>query len=413
MADCVFENSINTGDQMDLTKIEKLQALIKKNGLDGWLFYDFRGSNDLALSVLEIPAKAHLTRRFFYFVPAEGEPHKVAMAIELDNLAHLPGELHPYSSYESLNAIMGSILKGVKKVAMEYSPMNAIPYLSKLDAGTYEYLKTFGLEIVSSGDLLTEFTAVWTKEQYDDNAPVAHALTDIVNMCWKFIKEKIETVGETTEYEVQKLIMDEIERRGYYTDHEVIVGVNGNGANPHYSPTPEVWEKIRKDDFVLIDLWAKPNKENGVWADITWTGYVGTEVPERYVKIFNIVKDAREAAFNLVSERFAKGEEVRGWEVDAVTRKVIVDAGYGEYFVHRTGHSITTTLHGTGPHNDNFETKDMRIILPGTSFSIEPGIYLKGDFGVRSEIDVYIHPDGKVEQTGGPRQFAVVPILKG
>lgn len=396
---------------MDLNKIEKLQALIKKNGLDGWLFYDFRGSNDLALSVLEIPAKAHLTRRFFYFVPAEGEPHKVAMAIELHNLAHLPGELHPYSSYESLNAIMGSILKGVKKVAMEYSPMNAIPYLSKLDAGTYEYLKTFGLEIVSSGDLLTEFTAVWTKEQYDDNAPVAHALTDIVNMCWKFIKEKIETVGETTEYEVQKLIMDEIERRGYYTDHEVIVGVNGNGANPHYSPTPEVWEKIRKDDFVLIDLWAKPNKENGVWADITWTGYVGTEVPERYVKIFNIVKDAREAAFNLVSERFAKGEEVRGWEVDAVSRKVIVDAGYGEYFVHRTGHSITTTLHGTGPHNDNFETKDMRIILPGTSFSIEPGIYLKGDFGVRSEIDVYIHPDGKVEQTGGPRQWEVVPIM--
>lgn len=398
---------------MDLKKIEKLQALIKKNGLDGWLFYDFRGSNDLALSVLEIPAKAHLTRRFFYFVPAEGTPHKVAMAIELHNLAHLPGELHPYSRYESLNAIIGSILKGVKKVAMEYSPMNAIPYLSKLDAGTYEYLKTFGLEIVSSGDLLTEFTAVWTNEQYDDNIPVAHALTDIVNMCWKFIKEKIETTGETTEYEVQKLIMDEIERRGYYTDHEVIVGVNGNGANPHYSPSPEVFEKIHKDDFVLIDLWAKPNKDNGVWADITWTGYVGTEVPERYIKIFNIVKDAREAAFNLVSERFAKGEEVRGWEVDAVTRKVIVDAGYGEYFVHRTGHSITTTLHGTGPHNDNFETKDMRIILPGTSFSIEPGIYLKGDFGVRSEIDVYIHPDGKVEQTGGPRQFAVVPILKG
>lgn len=397
---------------MDQHKIDKLQQLIKKNNLDGWLFYDFRGSNDLALSVLEIPAKAHLTRRFFYFVPAVGEPQKVAMAIELHNLAHLPGKMHPYSSYESLNSIIGEILKGVKKVAMEYSPMNAIPYLSKLDAGTFEFLKTFGIEIVSSGDLLTEFTAVWTKEQYDDNIPVAHALTDIVKLCWKFIKEKIETTGETTEYEVQKLIMDEIEKRGFETDHEVIVGVNGNGANPHYSPTPEVWEKIKKDDFVLIDLWAKPKKDNGVWADITWTGYVGTEVPERYVKIFEIVKDAREAALNLVTERFAKGETVRGWEVDAASRKVIVDAGYGEYFVHRTGHSITTNLHGTGPHNDNFETKDMRIILPGTSFSIEPGIYLKGDFGVRSEIDVYIHPDGKVEQTGGPRQFEVIPIMK-
>lgn len=397
---------------MTQEKIIKLQNLIKKNGLDGWLFYDFRGSNDLALSVLEFPAKAHLTRRFFYFIPAEGTPQKVAMAIELHNLAHLPGDMHPYSDYHSLNKIMVSLLNGVKKVAMEYSPKNAIPYLSKLDAGTYEYLKDFGIEIVSSGDLLTEFTAVWTKEQYDDNIPVANALTDIVNLCWKFIKEKIESTGETTEYEVQKLIMDEIEKRGFETDHEVIVGVNGNGANPHYSPTPEVWEKIHRDDFVLIDLWAKPKKDNGVWADITWVGFVGTEVPERYVKIFNIVKDAREAAFNLVCERFKKGEEVRGWEVDDASRKVIADAGYAEYFVHRTGHSITTTLHGTGPHNDNFETQDMRLILPGTSFSIEPGIYLKGDFGVRSEIDVYIHPNGKVEQTGGERQWSVVPILK-
>ncbi|MBK7868830.1 MAG: M24 family metallopeptidase [Ignavibacteriales bacterium] len=397
---------------MTQEKITKLQNLIKKNGLDGWLFYDFRGSNDLALSVLEFPAKAHLTRRFFYFIPAEGTPQKVAMAIELHNLAHLPGDMHPYSDYNSLNKIMATLLKGVKKVAMEYSPKNAIPYLSKLDAGTYEYLKDFGLEIVSSGDLLTEFTAVWTKEQYDDNIPVAIALTDIVNLCWKFIKEKIESTAETTEYEVQKLIMDEIEKRGFETDHEVIVGVNGNGANPHYSPTHEVWEKIHKDDFVLIDLWAKPKKDNGVWADITWVGYVGTEVPERYIKIFDIVKDAREAAFNLVSERFAKGEEIRGWEVDDASRKVIADAGYAEYFVHRTGHSITTTLHGTGPHNDNFETQDMRLILPGTSFSIEPGIYLKGDFGVRSEIDVYIHVNGKVEQTGGERQWSVVPILK-
>lgn len=236
---------------MTQEKINKLQNLIKKNGLDGWLFYDFRGSNDLALSVLEFPAKAHLTRRFFYFIPAEGIPQKVAMAIELHNLAHLPGDMHPYSDYNSLNKIMATLLKGVKKVAMEYSPKNAIPYLSKLDAGTYEYLKDFGIEIVSSGDLLTEFTAVWTKEQYEDNIPVAHALTDIVNLCWKFIKEKIESTGETTEYEVQKLIMDEIEKRGFETDHEVIVGVNGNGANPHYSPTPEVWEKIHKDDFVL------------------------------------------------------------------------------------------------------------------------------------------------------------------
>ncbi|MBP9122055.1 MAG: M24 family metallopeptidase [Ignavibacteriaceae bacterium] len=397
---------------MTQEKINKLQNLIKKNGLDGWLFYDFRGSNDLALSVLEFPAKAHLTRRFFYFIPAEGIPQKVAMAIELHNLAHLPGDMHPYSDYNSLNKIMATLLKGVKKVAMEYSPKNAIPYLSKLDAGTYEYLKDFGIEIVSSGDLLTEFTAVWTKEQYEDNIHVAHALTDIVNLCWKFIKEKIESTGETTEYEVQKLIMDEIEKRGFETDHEVIVGVNGNGANPHYSPTPEVWEKIHKDDFVLIDLWAKPKKDNGVWADITWVGYVGTEVPERYIKIFNIVKDAREAAFNLVSERFKNSQEVRGWEVDDASRKVIADAGYAEYFVHRTGHSITTNLHGTGPHNDNFETQDMRLILPGTSFSIEPGIYLKGDFGVRSEIDVYIHADGRVEQTGGERQWSVVPILK-
>ncbi len=206
--------------------------------------------------------------------------------------------------------------------------------------------------------------------------------------------------------------MTEFKRRNFYTDDPPIVGVNENGANPHYTPTKQKHNKIKRGDFVLIDLWAKPNNEDGVWADITWVGFVGTSVPAKYTKVFNIVAEARDTAFNLVESRFKQEKEVRGYEVDAVSRKVIEAAGYGKYFIHRTGHSVTTDLHGSGAHMDNFETKDERLILPSTSFSIEPGIYLPGDFGVRSEIDVFITKEGRVMITGKEKQNEVVAILK-
>jgi Xaa-Pro aminopeptidase len=392
-------------------KIEKIQSIIRRMNIDGWLLFDFRNSNDLALSILEIGESAHLTRRFFYFIPANGTPVKIVNAIEVHNLAHLPGTELKYASHKSLFEHLTSILKDVKSIAMEYSPLNAIPYVSKVDAGTIEFVKSFGVEIVSSADMITLLDAVWTDEQYNENVEVATALTDIVKSAYNLIKDKIIANETITEYDVQKFILNEFDKRKYFTDHPPIVGVNENSANPHYSPTETVFKEINKGDFVLIDLWAKQNKPSGVWADITWNGFVSDTISEKYVNVFNIVKDARDAAFNLVVERFKNNLEIRGYEVDDASRNVIEKAGYGEYFIHRTGHSITTSLHGSGPHMDNFETRDERLLLPGTSFSIEPGIYINGDFGVRSEIDVFIHSDGRVEQTGGERQKELIAIL--
>ncbi|MGE5399083.1 MAG: M24 family metallopeptidase [Ignavibacteriales bacterium] len=392
--------------------LKKIQNILKEMNFDAWLFYDFRGSNGLAHEILNVSPEAHLTRRFFYFVPREGEPVKIINGIEAFHLDHLPGKKLTYSSHASLDKHLRDTLSQVKTIAMEYSPMNAIPYVSRVDAGTIEYLKTFGLDIKSSGDLISMFGACWTPEQFEENKTAANALYDIVRVSFNFIKEKINAGENITEYDVQQLIMNEFRNRNMVTDSDAIVAVNENSANPHYAPDENTHKDIKKEDFVLIDLWAKMNTPEAVMADITWVGYVGETVPEKYTRIFNIVAAARDKAFELVQNRFAEGTELRGYEVDNACRSVINEAGYGDQFIHRTGHSITTETHGSGAHMDNFETKDERMVLPSTSFSIEPGIYLTGDFGVRSEIDVYITPDGKVISTGRERQHEVVPILK-
>ena len=400
------------GAFMENLNLKKIQNILAKMNIDAWLLYDFRFSNELALNMLGITKKSHLTRRFYYLIPQKGKPIKIANAIETFHFDNLPGKLLPYASYESLIKNLKLSLSGIKKVAMEYSPMNSIPYISRVDAGTIEQIKSLGVEIVSSADLISMYNAIWTKKQFEENLPVAHALTDIVHKAFGFIKKNILSSKSINEYDVQQFIMAEFNRRKFYTDDPPIVGVNENSANPHYTPTKQKNKKIKKGDFVLIDLWAKPNKEDGVWADITWVGFAGNSIPEKYSKIFNIVAKARDTAFELVASRFKQGKEVRGYEVDAASRKVIEQAGYGKYFIHRTGHSITTDLHGSGAHIDNFETKDERLILPSTSFSIEPGIYLPGDFGVRSEIDVFITKESKVIITGKEKQKEVVAILK-
>lgn len=392
--------------------LEKIQNILSKMGFDAWLFYDFRGSNDLALSILDISKESHLTRRFYYLIPKQGSPIKIVNGIEAGHLDHLPGNKLIYSNHITLTKHLTDSLKNIKKIAMEYSPKNAIPYVSKVDAGTIEQIKEFGVEIISSADMISMFNAVWTEEQYNENKPVAEALYDIVKKAFLFIKENIVNNKEVSEYDVQQFIMKEFEIRDYFTDHPPIVGVNENSANPHYSPDKNHSKTIHKSDFVLIDLWAKVNKPSGVWSDITWVGFIGDVVPGRYSKIFNIVAKARDEAFNLVTKRFKEGKAVRGFEVDDASRNVIKDAGYADYFIHRTGHSITEDLHGSGSHIDNFETKDERLILPSTSFSIEPGIYLPGDFGIRSEIDVYITLKGEVISTGKERQKEVLAILK-
>jgi len=392
--------------------ITKIQHILKNRKIDGWLLFDFRNSNDLALEILGIKKESHLTRRFFYFIPQTGNPSKIVNAIEEHNLAHLPGEKLSYSSHNSLREQLGKALAGSKTIAMEYSPLNAIPYLSKVDAGTLELIKTFGVQVVSSADLITQFTALWSPEQYAENVPVAKALVKIAKDAFNFIKISVLARDTLNEYSVQQFIAEEFRKNKLVTDFPPIVGVNENSANPHYAPDETTFKEIKENDFVLIDLWAKRKNDSSVWSDITWVGFVGKEVPERYITIWEIVKNARDAAFDFVVKRFNVNQPVYGFEVDDASRKVIEDAGYGKFFIHRTGHSITTTLHGSGPHMDNYETKDERRLLPSTSFSIEPGIYLTGDFGIRSEIDVFIHPDGKVEQTSGVKQEEIVAILK-
>jgi Xaa-Pro aminopeptidase len=391
--------------------LNKIQGILSKMNIDGWLLYDFRGSNDVALDILDIPRETHLTRRFYYFIPKVGNPVKIVNSIEAYHLDHLPGIKLKYSSHVSLQNHLKETLKNIRRAAMEYSPFNSIPYVSKVDGGTLEQIKSFGVEIVTSGDLISLFGSVWNEEQYLDNIPVANALTDIAYGAFNFIKSKILSGKITSELEVQEYIDTEIDKRNYITEPPTIVGVNENSGNPHYGPSKEDFKEIRNGDFVLIDLWAKTKEPFAVWADITWTGYVGESVPEKYTNIFNIVAEARDTAFNLVAARFKQGKEIKGYEVDDSARNVITKAGFGEYFFHRTGHSITTDLHGSGAHMDNYETKDERLLLPSTSFSIEPGIYLP-EFGVRSEIDVFVKPDGTVIQTGGERQKEVVAILK-
>lgn len=397
---------------MQNSDIKQIQNILNKLDLDAWLLYDFRGSNELALSVLKIPPEKIASRRIFYFIPKTGQPLKIVNAIEASNLDHLPGEKLVYASYQSLNDILAKVLKTVKNVAMEYSPNNNIPYLSKVDAGSTEMIRSFGVDIMSSADLITMFTAIWTEIQYKDNIPVAKGLTDIVDKACIYIRNKLLAGVALNEFEVQKFIFDEIENgHKWIAGHPPIVAVNDNSANPHYAPTKNQHTVMKEGDFTLIDLWAKVNKPDGVWGDITWVAFIGDKVPQKYINVFNIVAAARDSAFELVSRSFSNGNELRGYEVDDAARRVINDAGYGEYFIHRTGHSITTDGHGSGAHMDNFETHDDRLIIPGNSFSIEPGIYLPGEFGIRSEIDVYIHPDGKVVSTGA-MQKEIIPVLK-
>ncbi len=399
---------------MELQKIFKLQNILKELEIDGWLLYDFKGSNKIAYKILEIDNNFHITRRFFYFIPKIGEPIQIVSAVEanvLDKL-NLPGKKIVYSNLSSLHYALSEILSNIKKIAMEYSPKNMIPYISYVDAGTIELVKSYEVEIISSGDLISKFTAIWTKEQYEENKPVAINIYKIVKEAFGFIKDCINSGKVVKEYDVQQYILQQFENYNYITDYPPIVAINANAADPHYEISKEKSAEIKDGDLVLIDLWCKPNKQDAVWSDITWMGYVGADIPEKYKKIFSILVDAREKAFELVAERFAKKIPLKGYEIDIAARQVIDEAGYGKFFVHRTGHSITTDLHGDGPNADNYESKDERIIMPGMSFSIEPGIYIPGEMGFRTEIDVFVNFEGYVECLGGERQYEIYPIMK-
>lgn len=393
-----------------MKKILDAQKYLKEMHLDGWLLYDFHGNNQLTRTFLGIPSHQVTTRRFFYWIPVKGDPVKLVHAIEAHVLDHCPGEKRKFLSWQSLESEVGKILKGAKKIAMEYSPKNAIPYVSKVDAGTVDLVRSFGVEVVSSADFLPHFTAVLSKEQGASQVRAGQKCDEIVNGAWKWIGEHL-VKGETiTEYDVQQKIASDFKKNNLVTDHDPIVGVNAHSADPHYEPLKESSSPIRKGDFVLIDLWAKEKGEWTVFGDITRVAVADSKPTKRQEEIFQIVRKAQKAAVSLVKSRFAAKKRVEGWEVDDAARSVITQAGYGEFFIHRTGHSIEVELHGSGAHMDNLEMHDVRPILPGTCFSVEPGIYLPGEFGVRLELDVYVHLDLTVEVTGG-EQNAIVCLL--
>lgn len=384
-------------------KIQEAQKYLREMKIDGWLLYDFHKNNPLVHQFLKL--KQMTTRRFFYWIPAHGDPVKIVHAIEPRVLDGLPGEKRTYLSWQSLEKEVRETVKGAKKIAMEYSPKNAIPYISRVDGGTIDLISSFGIEVVSSGDFLPHFTAVLTEAQIQSQIRAAKALDTIVNDAWKWIADHLSR--GITEYDVQQKIVADFNRLHLTADDAPIVAVNQHSADPHYQPEKKTSSPIRKGDFILIDLWAKEKKEGAIFGDITRVGVAASAPTKQQQEIFQIVRNAQKAAIALVKDRFAHKKRLEGWEVDEAARKVIRDAGYGEFFIHRTGHSIEEELHGSGAHMDNLEMHDVRPILPATCFSIEPGIYLPDEFGVRLELDILIHKDGAVEITGGEQDQLV------
>lgn len=392
------------------TRVADIQQALRHSELDGWLFYDFRGSDPLAYRVLLLDPARHVTRRWYYWIPSSGQPVKVLHRIEPHVLEELPGQDQLYVSWEQQHAQLSSLLKGLRCVAMQYSPLNAVPYVSRVDAGTIELIRSFGVDVVSSANLVQRFEAVWTDEQRDSHRFATEALRRIVDEAFTHVRDSVVKGRDLSEYGLQQFILSRIHDGGMTTSSAPIAAVNAHSADPHYGPGPVGSSPIRRDDLVLIDLWAKRTEPGSVYGDITWTGYTGTQVPAKHRTVFGHVRDGRDQALSFVREQVRSGAFPFGWEVDDVCRRVIRDAGYGEFFLHRTGHSIGEEVHGNGANIDNLETQDRRRLLPRTCFSIEPGIYLPGEFGIRSELDVYLSNDDALVY-GQPLQDEIIAIL--
>jgi len=386
-----------------------VQSAIREFGFDGWLLYDFRGLNVLALRVLGIPDNSIGSRRFFYFIPAEGKPIKLVHRIESSALDHLPGEKVVYLRWQELHAGLKQLIGDSKSIAMEYSPKNANPYISRVDAGTVELVRECGAEVGSSGNLIQYFEARWTPEQWQLHLQADELNRAAFDLAWKYIADNVRSGKTIRETDLQDYVMGYYAKNNMTTYHPPIVGVGSNSGDPHYAPEKGTDKEIKEGDFILLDMWVKMNVPNGVYSDVTKVGFVGDSVPEAFTKVFNIVAASRDAGIELAKSAFAEGRELQGWEIDRACRDVIEEAGYGDYFIHRTGHNIGMETHGNGAHMDDLETKEERLVMPRTCFSIEPGIYLD-EFGVRCEIDVYVDENSKVHVTGGV-QTEVMPIL--
>jgi Xaa-Pro dipeptidase len=369
--------------------IEEIQRALQRDGLDGWLFFDHHRRDPLAYRVLGLPSNLEPTRRWYYFIPAWGEPRKLVHRIESYTLDSLPGLKQTYASWADQQQKLESILSGARRVAMQYSPRCAIPYVSLVDAGTLELVRACEVEVVSSANLIQEFEARWTEQQYHSHVE-AGKLVDLVRReAFELAGRCLRTDQPITEYEIQQFILQQFDQLNLSTNHGPIVAVNANASDPHYEPSADRHAHIQPGDLLLIDLWAKLKDADSVYYDVTWSGFCGDRIPEQVQNVFEVVRDARKRASAFVIGNIERGEPLQGFQVDDVARAIISDAGYGEYFFHRTGHNIGQEVHGTGANMDNLESHDERSIIANTCFSIEPGIYLP-DFGIRSEVNVFV-----------------------
>jgi Xaa-Pro aminopeptidase len=393
-------------------KLEEIQGALAEEGVDGWLFACFQGNDPISLDLLGISRDHLLTRRCYYLIPASGEPRKLVHDLEPAKLDHLPGSKTGYRTWRAHQEGVANLVSGMGRLAAQYSPKGELPTVSRLDLGTADLLHGAGRKLVSSAELVQRFAATWSPEQLESHRRASRAVHKFVLAAFDRVKDALAAGNEIDEYTVQSFILERFDEAGLETDHPPNVSVGPHSADPHYQPSAEASAVIRRGDFLLIDLWARDKAPAGdrasIYADITWTAVCAPSPTERQQQVFETVRNARDAALELVRSRYPEGE-VRGFEVDDEARRVIDEAGFGEYFIHRTGHSIDASLHGQGANMDNLETHDTRRLIPWTGFSIEPGIYLPDDFGVRSEIDVALTPEG-VEVTGGEPQRELIRL---
>ena len=389
--------------------VAAIQGALRTANLDGWLLYDFHGSNPIAARMAGLTGGAHMTtRRWYYLIPAHGQPRGLVHAIERHNLDQLPGDKTVYAGRQQLDIGLTNLLQGMRRVAMEYSPMCAIPYLSRLDAGTAEAVRAKGVEIVSSGDLVQQFEASWTPDQLASHQVASAALYRIKDRAFATAAAAVRAGRSLSEYELQQQMVEWFEEEGLISDSAPVVAVDANAGNPHYLPTVDRTRSISADQVLLLDLWGKTRDPGAVFADITWVGVTASRVPAETARAFKAIADARDAAVRLVEEAARQGRDVHGWEVDQAARQVLEGLGYAERILHRTGHSLGENVHGNGVHMDDYETHDDRRLIPGTGFTVEPGLYFE-TFGVRTEVNVF---RGEHEATvTGPRQQEVVTLL--
>ena len=385
--------------------LDLIQSALRERKFDGWLFYDHHHRDPIAYRVLGLRSDLMVTRRWFYLVPANGEPQKLVHRIEAGHLDSLPGAKRSYSSWQELQQNLKEMVSPYRNVAMQYSPQNAIPYVGLVDAGTVELVRSFGVNVLSSGDLVSQFEAVLDERQIASHYAARDAVDRITVEAFKAIGQRVRD-GGTHEFEMAQWIMEAFRRENLLSQDSPIVAVNSHSGDPHFEPRADRSAPMKEGDFVLLDIWAKTKDANSCFYDITWTGFIGPSPGDRHREIFSIVRDARKIGCDTVSKAFAERRKIAGWEVDKAVRDFIREKGYANQFIHRTGHNISSAIHGNGANIDNLETKDEREILSNTCFSIEPGIYLP-EFGVRSEVNVLTRP-GKAEVTGRQQEELVL-----